>query len=371
MKSFVCKCNNTIFYENSRCVCCGSELGWCPTCKRMTALVPDENERFRCGNSDCNAVLSKCKNYSIEAVCNRCIDVSGEEPRANGLCDYCDFNDTIPDLAIAGNREMWKRLEEAKRRLLYTLDLLRLPYGTNANNIEPRLKFDFKSDVVTQSKFWWWSLGKEERVYTGHAAGKITINLREADTVEREKARVQFQEAHRTVIGHFRHEIAHYYWEMLVKGKAEAECKAVFGDHENPSYTDAQNRYYKDGPLANWRSTFISAYASMHPWEDFAETFATYLDMISSLDTAMHMEIHQSCDPYQVDLAVMVTHYIRLGIVLNEMNRSMGLIDYVPEILVPPVIVKLQYIHDLLRAAAKTDPSGLPEQTIHEHAPQG
>jgi len=91
----------------------------------MTALVPDKSQRFRCGNSDCNAVLSRGKNYSIEAVCNRCITVSGEEPRANGLCDYCDFNDTNLVLTIAGNREMWKRLEETKRQLLYTLDLLR------------------------------------------------------------------------------------------------------------------------------------------------------------------------------------------------------------------------------------------------------
>ncbi|WP_231742698.1 putative zinc-binding metallopeptidase [Polystyrenella longa] len=251
---------------------------------------------------------------------------------------------------------MWKRLEEAKRRLLYTLDLLQLPYGTNSNGLEPRLKFDFKSDVVTQANQWWWSLGKEERVYTGHAEGKITINLREADTVEREKARVLFQEAHRTVIGHFRHEISHYYWEMLVKGKTEVECKAVFGDHENPSYANAQKRFYKEGPVGNWQSTFVSAYASMHPWEDFAETFATYLDMISVLDTAMHMDIHQSCDPSQTELTVMVSHYVKLGVLLNEMNRAMGLIDYVPEILVPPVVSKMQYIHDLLQQAAHTLP---------------
>jgi len=319
----------------------------------MTALLANDDETFVCSNSECNARLTKCQNYSVEKVCNQCYVASPEADRPEGLCDNCDFNDTIPDLTVPGNREMWRRLEEAKRRLLYTLDLLRLPYGSKLGGLQPRLEFDFKSDAVEKPSLWWWSLGKEERVYTGHAAGKITINLREADTVEREKARVLFQEAHRTVIGHFRHEIAHYYWEMLVKGKLEAECKAVFGDHEDPSYAESQTRYYHDGPISNWQSNFVSAYASMHPWEDFAETFATYLDMVSVLDTAMNMEIHPSCDPMESDLSVMVKSYIKLGVLLNEMNRAMGLIDYVPEILVPPVAVKMQWIHDLLRNAAQ------------------
>ena len=351
--------NNTIFYENTCCVACGSSLGWCPACKRMTALLPHVDDTALCGNVDCQAILSKCENYTNQKVCNHCYLALTASQRPNKLCDYCDFNDTIPDLTIPGNREMWQRLEESKRRLLYTLDLLGLPYGTKANGIHPRLKFDFKSDAIKKANQWWWSLGKEERVYTGHAGGKITINLREADTVEREKARVLFQEAHRTVIGHFRHEIAHYYWELLVNGKSEDQCKAAFGDHENPSYAESQTKYYNDGPVANWQTNYVSAYASMHPWEDFAETFATYLDMVSVLDTAMHMEIHQSCDPVTSDLAEMVKLYIKLGVLLNEMNRAMGLIDYVPEILVPAVIVKMQYIHELLRAAAQAHPSEL------------
>ena len=327
----------------------------------MTALLPIENGSFHCANQLCKAILNKCENYQAEHVCNHCYVASEAETRPEGLCDYCDFNDTIPDLTVPGNRDLWKRLEKAKRRLLYTLDLLRLPYGKKSDGVLPRLTFDFKADAVQKTDQWWWSLGKEERVYTGHAGGRITINLREADTVEREKARVLFEEAHRTVIGHFRHEIAHYFWEMLVKKKDEADFKASFGDHENPSYAVAQKKYYKDGPAANWQDNFISAYASMHPWEDFAETFATYLDMVSVLDTATHMEIHESCDPIQSDLASMVTHYVKLGVLLNEMNRAMGLIDYVPEIFAPPVIAKMQYIHDLLRRSAQPAPEDLAE----------
>ena len=74
---------------------------------------------------------------------------------------------------------------------LYTLDLIRVPYGNEPDGVEPALSFDFKDDVI-HKRNWWWRMGKQERVYTGHANGKITIHIREADTVEREKARVSF-----------------------------------------------------------------------------------------------------------------------------------------------------------------------------------
>lgn len=190
-----------------------------------------------------------------------------------------------------------------------------------------------------------------ERVYTGHANGKITINLREADTVEREKTRVQFHEAHRTVIGHFRHEIGHYYWQMLVQNRCEDLFKAAFGDHEYPTYVEAQQWYYSGGPRESWPDHYISAYASMHPWEDFAETFAACLDMFSVLDTAMNMGLGEGLDPLSASLEAMVDRYIHLGIVLNEMNRALGLLDFVPEVFTPPIVAKMQFVHELLAQA--------------------
>ncbi len=350
MKTFQCSCGNTTFFENTQCLTCGNTLGWCPACSLITPLVSAGDGSLKCGGSNCGVALTKCRNYSIEGVCNRCVLLG--EGSSDGLCDYCRFNDTIPDLDVTGNREMWLRLEEAKRRLLYTLDLLRLPYGTKEDNFEPPLGFDFKADKVAANR-WWWSMGKEERVYTGHSDGKITINLREADSVEREKTRVMFQEAHRTVIGHFRHEIGHYYWQMLVEGQKEESFKEVFGDHNNPTYSEAQNYYYANGPTQKWRSEYVSSYATMHPWEDFAETFATYLDMISVLDTAWNAGLETSCDATSADLPTMVEVYVRLGLVLNEMNRAMGLIDFVPEIFNRSVVMKMNFIHVLLRAARK------------------
>lgn len=350
MRTFHCSCDNTIFFENSRCVACHSELGWCPACDGLRAIAADEHGHYHCQHSGCGARLIKCHNYAVHHVCNRCIAVpEAEPPRVHPLCDYCDFNEIIPDLSVPGNRERWHRIEMAKRRLFYTLDLIGAPYRDER---EPELSFDFKADIIEKRR-WWWAVSKTERVYTGHANGKITINIREADAVEREKARVSFQEAHRTVIGHFRHEIAHYFWELLVRGRCEDECVALFGDHENPNYSDALQHYYEHGARPNWQGRYISAYATMHPWEDFAETFATYLDMVSVLDTALNMGVMESVDPATADLKEMVDEYIRLGVLLNEMNRAMGLLDLVPEVFGPVVVKKMQFVHDLLRAARR------------------
>jgi len=253
---------------------------------------------------------------------------------------------------VTGNKEKWYRLEAAKRRLLYDLDLVRLPYRFEADDPRPKLRFDFKADVPAK-KWLWWTISTQEQVYTGHANGLITINIREANDALREEKRVNFGEAHRTLIGHFRHEIAHYYFEVLVRGRDEDRCKSVFGDHDNPTYQDALEAYYKNGPLLGWRERFVSAYSTMHPWEDFAETFATYLDMASVLDCAGHNRFIETPVKFD-DVEFMMTQYTALGIGMNEINRSMGLLDLVPEVLIGPVREKMRYIHDLVKGAVVT-----------------
>lgn len=344
MRTFSCVCGQTLFFENVACEACGREVGWCPSCRAIAALEPLGDGTYRCANGACGASLVKCTNYAIENVCNRCLPVA--DAVNGGLCDACRFNRTIPDLSIAGNRERWAELEAAKRRLLYTLDLLALPYGSVADGLSPPLAFDFKADVIPQEGFWRW-MGQGERVYTGHADGKITINIREADSVEREKLRVDLGEAHRTLIGHFRHEIGHYYWDLLVRGKHEDDFKALFGDHENPPYQEAMARHYRDGPPPDWKDHFVSAYATMHPWEDWAETFALYLDITGVVDTAVNMGLTSAVD--FAELNAMVGRYRQLGLVLNELNREMGLIDVVPEVLHAAVVEKLGFVHTLVR----------------------
>jgi hypothetical protein len=297
--------------------------------------------------------LLKCGNYALEHICNRCVLLVNESPdgapTADTLCDYCQLTEVIPDLSIEGNRQRWYELETAKRRLLLLLDQLGLPYGGAASGIALPLSFDFKADAIPADGVW--KMMSDERVYTGHQDGKITINVREADVVEREKLRVDLNEAHRTLCGHFRHEIGHYYWQLLVAGRCEPEFKAVFGDHEQPPYDEALNRYYQNGPLPDWETRFVSAYATMHPWENFAETFALYLDMAAVLDTAIHAGIVSNIDVRQSSLEEMIVEYQKLGVAANELNRSMGLTDLVPEVLSEGIRGKLAFIHNLVRFA--------------------
>ncbi len=348
MKTFNCICGNTLYFENSQCLSCGQEVGWCPSCDSITALLQDGDGVFRCGNGDCGANLAKCHNYAVENVCNRCVVIQDTPPGSTTLCDCCVYNDTIPDLSVEGNREKWARLEVAKRRLFFNLDLLGLPHGTAESGFDPPLAFDFKADTIPTNEFWR-TMGEQERVYTGHADGKITINIREADPAERESLRVDLNEAHRTLIGHFRHEVGHYYWDLLVKGKREADSVRVFGDHHNPTYSESLDRHYREGAPADWQQNYISAYATMHPWEDFAETFAAYLEMTSVLHTANSVGLGPVPDVRTADLDEMVEAKRKVGVALNEMNRTMGLLDFYPKLLVPPVVEKMRFIHKLVR----------------------
>ena len=251
--------------------------------------------------------------------------------------------------------EEWRALEQAKRRLIHGLDYLGVPHGSTADGFDPGLSFDFKEDSVAPQSLWR-SVGPDERVFTGHAGGKITINIREADTVEREKLRVDLSEGHRTLIGHFRHEIGHYYWDLLVAGDAgnEARFRALFGDHENPTYAEALDRYYAEGPAPDWQAAHISAYATMHPWEDWAETFSFYLDVVDVMETASSSGL--IAVQMQGDLKTLVETYSRLGILLNELNRAMGLIDFLPGVVTPAVFDKLQLVHDVIAGASPEHP---------------
>ncbi len=350
MRTFECSCGNRLYFENTGCLACGLEVGWCPACRTITSLLPTGVNAWICGHADCHAPLTKCRNYAVENVCNRCW-APGLGRSTPPLCDSCRLTEVIPDLTVSGNRDKWYRLEVAKRRLLYLLDLLTLPYGRTEDGVSPPLSFDFKSDVVPPEGVW--RMMSAERIYTGHQNGKVTINIREADDAEREKLRVDMQEAHRTLAGHFRHEIGHYYWQMLVLPAHASEFKRLFGDHERLPYADALEIYYRNGPPADWRMRFVSAYASMHPWEDFAETFALYLDMADVLDTANHTALVAPLPMVRAELDEIVSRYLRLGIAANELNRSMGLIDLVPEVISPAVREKLEFVDLLVRRSGR------------------
>ncbi|MCA8997461.1 MAG: putative zinc-binding metallopeptidase [Planctomycetaceae bacterium] len=335
MKTFECLCGNALFWDNYSCLGCHKDVGFCPNCEEIRSIDFVEEETWQCRH--CQAILSKCRNGLAHGVCNWFLS-DQEVAAGESLCWSCRLTKVVPDVSKPHYVELWRKLEAAKRRVLYSLKTIQLPICCDDCTVLP-LEFHFKASTP------------EHLVTTGHSAGVITIQLEEADDVQRETVRVQFAEPHRTLVGHFRHELGHYFWDLLIRGTKEVDhFRSVFGDERSPTYEDAQRAYYANGPQSNWPQNFISAYASMHPWEDFAETFNAYLDIVAVLDTAGAL---RWIVPDFSNCKTMLTHYQKIGLSINEFNREMGLKDLVPEIYHADVRRKIEYLHGVVRTAAK------------------
>jgi hypothetical protein len=254
----------------------------------------------------------------------------------------------IPDLSQPGHREAWYRLEVAKRRLIYTLLGLGLPLENQVSDPEHGLVYEFLADVPGA-----------DPMLTGHNNGVITISVAEADDVEREKRRLQLHEPYRTLLGHFRHEVGHYYWERLIQHSHRIDAfRYLFGD-EREDYSEALKRHYQQGAPSDWQQRFVSAYASAHSWEDWAETWAHYLHMTDTLETATACGLSlQPKRPDEPSLKAdawsgrpdsferMVSDWFPVTYVLNNLNRGLGLPDGYPFVLSTPAIDKLRFVHE-------------------------
>ena len=94
---------------------------------------------------------------------------------------------------------------------------------------------------------------------TGHENGIITIALAEADGFERERRRLEMGEPYCTLLGHFRHEVGHHFWDLLVRDGGQLQaCRALFGD-DSEDYQAALQRHYRDGPVPDWQQRYVSA----------------------------------------------------------------------------------------------------------------
>jgi hypothetical protein len=347
MKLFECQnCGHPLYFENTKCESCGMRLGYLPARETVTALK-SENDLWRALASP-NELYRLCANAQHE-VCNWLIRSGSSEQ----FCAACRHNRTIPDLSVAGNLDHWRLMETAKHRLFYTLLKLQLPLATKAEDPDG-LAFDFLAAPAPAAA----------PVMTGHANGLITINLSEADDAERERQRHQMDEPYRTLLGHFRHEIAHYYWSQLIASSDRLpEYRDLFGD-ECKDYAAALQEHYAKGPPADWPTHFVTAYASSHPWEDFAETWAHYFHMVDTLETARAFGVSLrpkvakgadlaakiDFDPYRSEMERIIEAWLPLTFAVNSINRSMGLPDLYPFVLAPTVIAKLTFVHDRIRA---------------------
>ena len=366
MRLFSChSCEHILFFENGSCMNCRSPVAYSPEAVDFISLPPGSDEPGAAfemvmpgGKSQS---FRRCKNFDAEGVCNWLALVDDDEP----YCLSCRLSEMIPDLSNAANRTAWVDIERAKRRLLYTLFALKLPVASKEKEPDSGLAFRLLRGT------------EKEPVLTGHDEGVITLNVAEADAVYRENAREKMGEAYRTVLGHLRHEIGHYYWDRLVRDSAMLEpFRALFGD-ERASYEESLKRHYEQGPPANWAESFISAYATMHPWEDWAETWAHYLHMIDTLETAKsHGLTLRTLGAKSGEQVVTNTLEFRdfeslsagwhvVTLALNNLSRSMGLKDVYPFVVSPLVQQKLRFVHDLIQhpparvAAAAKPPAKL------------
>ncbi len=336
MKLFRCACGNRVFFDNTECMACGRQLGFDPI--QMDVLALDASANGRLATAE-GAVYRRCNNFHRYYNCNWLLPQADVE----NLCFSCRMNEVIPALDRPDNLKLWTRMEEAKRRLLYSLLSFGLPLtGDSA------LRFRFIEDHRRNPDVF------EEFVTTGRLGNTITINIAEADDAARHAAREQVNELYRTVLGHLRHESAHFYFGRLTGSPAVLEeCRSLFGD-ERSDYAGALQTYYDNGPPADWPENFVSAYASAHPAEDFAETFAHFLHITDALESAVGAAHGRDSS---LNLAAMgrsntedwIEAWIGLAITLNEISRSLGSDDPYPFLLPEPVKRKLRFIDRLVR----------------------
>jgi hypothetical protein len=345
-----------IFFQNDHCVKCNHPLGFLPDVLDLSALEPTSDNQQRALSASANGrVYRHCANGQQHQICNWMVPVEDPSP----FCLACRLNEVIPDLGDGENRERWKKLELAKRRCIYTFLKLGLPIQSVAGGHEPSLSFRFLQDKPN------------DPVKTGHENGLITVNIAEADEDEREHRRLNLHEPYRTLVGHLRHESGHFYWDRLIANSPNLpRFRELFGD-ETMDYAKALEAHYKQGAPADWQNRTVSAYASSHPWEDWAETWAHYLHIMDTLETAASFGVSVNPDNAanrasqpgssfqfheQMGFDDMMVGWIPLTCALNSINRGMGLSDLYPFVIPPAVVEKLRFIHQMIHAVASQRP---------------
>ncbi len=337
-------CGQLVYFENTSCTRCGAVLGFNADRLLIQSFTPSPDGLLTPIDATGFDKYRYCANGLTHNACNWV--VKADEP--DEFCKACRLNRIIPDLSVANNLNLWTTIEAEKRRLVYSL-----------------LSFDFLAETAPVSD-------ESHRVLTGHDDGLITININEADPSIREKMRENMAESYRTLLGHFRHESGHYYWDVLVRNTEWlAPVRALFGD-DTQDYAEALATHYKNGPVSDWQLHYVSSYASTHPWEDWAETWAHYLHIIDTLETAhefgltiapqvsnnKNLQTRMEINPYDSKkFDNVIQHWLPLTYALNSLNRSVGHGYAYPFVLAGPVIKKLNLVHRIvhkhLRASAK------------------
>jgi hypothetical protein len=326
MKIFQCQCGRRVFFDNTHCLNCGWSLGFDPQRMDMLALI-GSGEILEAQDGSQHRY---CENWRLYGNCNWLLPAESEA----SLCLSCEMNRVIPALGKPHNLELWTRVEEAKRRLVYSLLRYRLPFESDGKRLSFRIMEDQRSNPDVLESF----------ITTGHLDGTITVNLAEADDAARQAIREAMRERYRTVLGHLRHEAGHFYFNVLVGEDVTQECRSLFGD-ERQDYGAALEHYYTHGPANDWYQSFVSAYASAHPAEDFAETFAHVLHIDDALESACVTGLARTVSDSG---GTWIDAWVDLSITLNEVLRSLGSDDPYPFVITDAVRRKLDFVSRLV-----------------------
>lgn len=347
MKIFLCPtCHQQVYFNNLRCLGCNSALAFDPDSLSMLAFAAPWGNRSGTAAAVEDSSLQACAHRHGARACNW--TVRGPIG-ATQECESCRLTDAAASSPEHGHEARWLSAESAKRRLLQTLRKLGVPVSASTPH-----------DESLRLRFVWQVPSADAPVLTGHANGTVTLNLLEADDDHRESARVAFGEPLRTVLGHLRHEVAHYLDARWVDSDAAlcAEFRQLMGD-KSLDYTQALAHYYAHGAPTDWQQRHISAYASAHPWEDWAETCAHYLLMVDAVETATdwglsleqvpNVQLRESINTLDLPADDLVLQqWLPVSRFLNSMARSVGVRDSYPFVIAPVVIQKFAFVRKVL-----------------------
>ena len=336
MRDFHCpNCGQRLTFENSECLSCGSALGF--SLDQLALLVIAKGNEGDHAGAVAAADYQLCSNLHV-AECNWLVPVG----QRGALCASCALTLERPNDADTVGLTEFARAEAAKRRLVAELHELKLPIVGRDQDPDYGLAFRLLASG-------------HEQVVTGHENGIITLDLAEGDDVHREQLRVEMDEPYRTLLGHFRHEVGHYYFYRLITPSSDylARFNRLFGDPD-ADYQEALDRHYSQGAPKGWKKQFVSSYATMHPAEDWAETFAHYLHIRDALDTSAWCGLAPATAPFDRPalgpsaFPNIIELWLPLSWSLNMVNRSMGHDDLYPFVLPAAVLEKMQFIHTVI-----------------------
>jgi hypothetical protein len=372
MKLFRCDhCSNVLYFENTVCEQCGHALGYWHATNMLVSLEP-EGDHFIAP-----ALPGRRFVYCTNAQHGACNWLVAHDPGGDPFCRACRHNAVIPPItADPVKLGYWQVIERAKKRLFYSLLRLHLPLATRNEDPVHGLAFEFLDEDAAH-----------DPVMTGHANGIITLALKEADDAVREARRLELHEPYRTLLGHLRHEVGHHFWDILIDNTPHLEeFRRLFGD-ERAEYAESLKRHYDQGVPDGWQASHISSYATAHPWEDWAETWAHYLHIVDTTEMAAAFGVRLrpkvdvegelttriDFDPYVSNtIDELIAYWVPLSSLINNLNRAVGQHDAYPFILSPPVIAKLGFIQSVVREAGRaqwTVPGPAGPEPINTPAP--